>query len=145
MCKFSCLGKDCPNHCCGPYNGISSNLRPLGNVQMSEIILLSKDAEALEHAGYSHLICTDPDGKVRINTAPDGTCAALVDGRCSVYDYRPAICRAYPLYLDIYSGVCALTECKAVPEDMRLEDYPEALENLLDIYQHWIDQYRKML
>lgn len=143
MCKFHCLGKECPNHCCGSYDGISPNLKPLGNVQMSEIILLPKDVDALERAGYSHLICRDANGNTRIDTAPDGTCAALVDGKCSVYACRPAICRAYPLYLDMYSGVCALTECKAVPDDMRLEDCPEALENLLDIYQYWIDYYRK--
>ena len=145
MCSFQCLGKNCPNHCCGAYDGVSPNLRPLGDVQMSEIILLPKDVDALEHAGYSHLICKDANGIAKIDTAPDGTCAALADGKCSVYVYRPAICRAYPLYLDMFSGVCALTECKAVPNDMCSEDYPEMLENLLDIYQYWINHYRKKI
>ena len=145
MCKFRCLGKECPNHCCGAYEGISPNLRPLGDVQMSEIILLPKDVDALESNGYSDLIRRDDSGNARIDTAPDGTCAALVDGSCSVYACRPAICRAYPLYLDMFSGVCGLTECKAVTDDMRAEEHPEALESLLDIYQYWIDLYRKKL
>ena len=145
MCIFRCLGKECPSHCCGPYGGVCDNLRPLGSVRMSEIILLPKDTVALERAGYSHLIRRDASGITKIDTAPDGTCAALADGRCSVYAYRPAICRAYPLYLDMFSGVCTLTECKAVPDDICLEDYPEMLENLLEIYLHWIDFYRKKL
>ena len=144
MCAFNCLGKDCPNHCCGAYDGITSVLRPLGQVTMSEIILLPQDVRRLIDAGYAQLVREGEDGIARIDTAPDGTCAALVDGRCSVYEYRPAICRAYPLYIDMYSGVCALTECPAVPPDMRPEDYPEAMEALLDIYQYWIGRYRKL-
>ena len=143
MCKFRCMGEKCPNHCCGAYDGIAPDLRPLGNVKMSEIILLPKDVEALEQAGYASLIRREPNGICKISTAPDGTCAALEDGRCSIYEYRPAICKAYPLYLDMFAGVCALTECKAVGDDMRLEDHPEMLESLLDIYQFWIDHYRK--
>jgi len=112
---------------------------------MTEIILLPKDIDRLTQAGYSHLIRKYPNGMARLDTATDGTCVALIDGRCSVYSCRPAICRAYPLYLDMFSGVCALTECKAVPDDMQLDDYAEELENLLDIYQFWIDQYRKNL
>ena len=145
MGKFRCLGKDCPNHCCGAYDGFSPVLRPLGSVRMSEIILLPEDVKALQNAGYDHLIQWGQDGIAKILTAPDGTCAALQDGKCSVYAQRPAICRAYPLYMDMYSGVCALTECKAIPEEMPLEEYKEELRNLLNIYQYWIDFYKKKL
>ena len=143
MCNFICLGKECPNHCCGPYNGISPNLRSLSGVQMSEIILLPKDIDRIKNAGLSHLIQIKGNGVHTISTASDGTCIALKDGRCSIYDFRPAICRAYPLYLDMFSGVCVLTECPVVPKDIHLDDHSDALENLLDIYQYWINFYRK--
>ena len=142
MSEFCCWGKDCPNHCCGPYDGVSPNLRPLGSVKMSEIILLPKDVEALKEAGCHDIICRDDSGIDRIDTAPDGTCAALIDGKCSIYSCRPTICKAYPLYLDMFTGVCALTECCAVSDKMSLDEQPEMLESLLDIYQYWIDYYR---
>lgn len=145
MAGFHCLGKSCPNHCCGSYDGISPNLRPMGSVGMSEIILLPKDVEALKEAGHAHLIQENADGIARIRTAPDGTCAALVDGRCAVYTCRPAICKAYPFYLDMFAGVCVLTECPGVGEDLCVEDYPEAVKELLEIYQYWIEIYHKKL
>ena len=145
MGHFCCLGADCPNHCCGAYDGISSNLKPLGNVKMSEIILLPQDMEAMEKAGAGHFIQRNENGVAVMYTAPDGTCAALKDGRCSIYECRPAICKAYPLYLDMFSGVCALGECKAVTPDLQADDLGDALKYLLDIYQYWIDLYRQKL
>ena len=145
MSHFRCLGSDCPNHCCGPYSGISPLLRPLGHVKMSEIILLPQDAEALKAAGAERFIRQNENGVMIMDTSPDGTCAALKNGRCEVYDSRPAICKAYPLYLDMFAGVCALEECKAVSSDLRPEDLGDALRNLLDIYQYWIDFYRQKL
>lgn len=140
---FPCLGAACPNHCCGAYEGITPNLQSLGPVKFSEIILLPEDAENLRNANFGHLILVKEDGIARIKTAPDGTCAALVDGKCDVYDCRPAICRAYPLYLDMYVGVCALKECPGVTSQMTLENHPDALKSLLDVYQYWIDCYRQ--
>ena len=141
-CNFKCLGADCPNHCCGAYSGGAQALHPLGNIGFSEIILLPEDVKRLKSAGYEHLIRTGADGIFTIQTAQDGTCAALEEGRCKIYDARPAICRAYPLYLDMFVGVCVLKECKAVSNDLCIDDYNEALSNLLDIYQYWIDIYK---
>lgn len=142
-CNFSCLGKNCPNHCCGAYEGITPNLQALGNVSFTEIILLPKDVELLLKGGYKNLIKMKEQGIASITTGEDGTCAALHNGRCSIYEYRPSICRAYPLYLDMYVGACALKECPCVDEKVQIENHPEALENLLDVYQYWIDSYRK--
>lgn len=145
ICEFKCLGADCPNHCCGAYSGGSSALHPLGSIGFSEIILLPEDVERLKNAGYEHLIRTNSEGIATIHTASDGTCAALKDGRCNIYDARPAICRAYPLYLDMFTGACTLNECKAVPPDLQLCNCKEALYSLFDIYQFWIDYYRNKM
>ena len=106
-------------------------------------MLLPEDVKNLEAINCGYLIRTDTDGISTIQTAPDGTCAALDQGCCSVYEARPAICRAYPLYLDMFVGVCALTECKAVTPDIPLQSYSENLKSLLDIYQYWIDYYKQ--
>lgn len=117
-------------------------MQPLGNIDFSEIVLLPEDVNRLKEAGCEGLIRTNAEGIATILTAPDGTCAALKDGRCAIYDARPAICRAYPLYLDMFTGACTLNECKAVPSDLKLSDCKEALASLLDIYQYWICYYR---
>ena len=142
---FSCLMADCPSHCCKTYNGISPNLHPLGNVSMTEIVLLPTDVKRLQEAGCENLIVVGKDDISRIRTAPDGTCSALCDGVCSIYEHRPAICRAYPLYLDLYTGVCLLKECPAVPKNATVEDFPNELKNLLDIYNYWITRYSSIL
>ena len=108
----------------------------------SEINLLPDDFERLKSAHLEHLIVCKEDNIMRIRTEADGTCAALEDGKCTIYDNRPAICRAYPLYLDMYVGVCALKECSGVPANMGIKPDSEALRSLLDIYQYWIDYYR---
>ena len=140
---FNCLGAACPNHCCGAYNAVSPSLRTLGEVQPTEIVLLPKDVEQLEAAGLHDLIRRGNDGHWRIITESDGRCAALKNGECSIYESRPSICKAYPLYMDMYTGACVLKECPGAAENMRLEDFQEAMNSLLDVYQYWIDHYRK--
>ena len=140
---FHCLGADCPNHCCGAYAGFSPHLQNAGAVLFSEIILLPEDQERMRKAGFAHLIVQKSNGISCIRTAEDGTCAALCNGKCSVYDCRPSICRAYPLYLDMYTGVCVQKECPGVNQETIPEDLPENLNSLLKIYQFWIDRYTK--
>lgn len=143
--SFSSLGAACPNHCCGAYDGISPNLQPLGTVKFSEIILLPEDEQCLRNAHHDHLILVGEDGIARIRTAPDGTCAALENGVCAVYQNRPTICRAYPFYLDMYAGVCRLQECPGGISEMTPEDYPDMLKSMLDIYRFRISFYEQKL
>lgn len=137
--NFICLGKNCPKHCCGSFNGISDSLRPMCGIEFSEIILLPEDVRKLQEAGYNNLIKQASNGMMIINTDEDGTCGALKDGICQIYNVRPAICRAYPLYLDMFAGVCVATECKAIGENITVDQCEGALEALLKIYQYWID------
>lgn len=34
-------------------------------------------------------------GMIRLRRNPDGSCCYLVDNRCSIYGFRPLICREY--------------------------------------------------
>lgn len=144
-CNFKCKGVDCPNHCCGAYSGCKQMLSPLENMSFSEIILIPEDVKRLEDAGYKHLICTNEEGLPILYTAPDGTCMALQDGLCSIYDERPAICRAYPLYLDLFVGAGVLKECKAVSDNLKLQDFKDGLSSLLEIYKFWVYYYKNKI
>ena len=48
-------------------------------------------------------LATEAHGLVPVATA-DGTCSALADGRCSIYDRRPMICRLYGAAADLRCG-----------------------------------------
>lgn len=137
--KFHCLSERCPNHCCGPFSGISDNLRPMNGINFSEIILLPEDVQRIRSIGCADMIEEAPIGIMTLKTAEDGTCAALGNGRCKIYEARPEICRAYPLYLDMFAGVCAVTECKAFGKDITIDQCQGAAETLLKVYQYWID------
>ena len=142
---FKCLKNECPSHCCGDFMGISDRLISLSGLNFSEIILTQEDKERLEKASLSKLIVKRNDGLFTIKTSKGGTCAALFDGQCSIYELRPSICKAFPLYLDLYVGLCADKSC---PQSGVLKEYPEykeSLRSLIDIYSFWIEYYSKRL
>lgn len=142
--KFDCLGNDCKNHCCKSYSGMESKMRQLSGISFEKIILLPDDIAKIKDIGRTDLLADPPsNGIVTIKTAKDGTCAALVNGRCSIYNNRPAICHAYPLYLDMFTGVCVLNECEAAASVDYLSELKANLFSLMEIYRFWIDYYEK--
>lgn len=77
-------------------------------------------------AALTRLAHDDPRLRARVRAQADdprhGACALLVDGRCSVYDERPLICRSHglPVQRVADSGervveVCALNFTESVP------------------------------
>lgn len=143
--KFHCLGEDCPNSCCGSFCSVSNRLRPTGQISFQEIILLPRDREALVQAGREDLIVDKPNGISAIKTAKDGTCAVLKQGRCAVYQARPTICKCFPLYIDLYAGICIDESCPN-SGGLTLESFDaQTKDALLEIYAYWIEIYRKGL
>lgn len=143
--EFTCLGKKCPNHCCGDFKGFSDYLKSLSGISFTEIILTNKDKEILEEASLDHLIVDKGKGVCTIKTSPNGTCIALQEGECSIYENRPSICKAFPLYLDLYVGLCADKMCPSFIEREEISEYKESLKSMLDIYSFWIDYYSAYL
>lgn len=143
--NFKCLGKDCPNHCCGAFDGISNKLKELSNVKFSEIILLPEDVESIKKAGKEKYIVSEVNGVHKIKTQEDGTCLALEDGKCAIYEQRPSICKAFPLYIDMFAGLCYVNECSAFNPTSNTEEYKNALKSLLEIYKYWISYYEGMV
>ena len=140
--NFKCLGNTCPNHCCGSFNGISNRLTSISDVCYSDIILLPNDVENIRRIGREDLIAKAANGLSKLKTYEDGTCHALKDGRCLIYEARPAICKAFPLYLDMFAGISYINDCPAFSEKINQEFYDRSKNSLLDIYQFWIDFYK---
>ena len=140
---FSCLGQDCPTHCCSVYSGFDDRLAPSDGNLFSEIILTDDDVRKITDAGFSYLIRNSANNKHRvIDTDPDGICFALKDGRCSIYEVRPAICRAYPLYLDMFAGMTVQKECPGTKNCSQLVQDKKTVEALISVYEYWINHYR---
>jgi Fe-S-cluster containining protein len=54
---------------------------------------------------------------------PDGRCQALKDKKCSIYDDRPLVCRAYPVATDYpLKGITAMS-AKGLKRDIEKKDY----------------------
>ncbi len=157
--RFRCKGAACRHSCCGPFSGVSRKLASVDGRPFEEIILTEEDCRRLTEHGREDLIEEGYAPFVRkkyrkVALEADGTCKALVDGRCSVYDARPTLCRAFPFYFDLFAGLCVIRcdgcstgkrrakgkeTSDAAPE---AEAYASAIENARKMYEYWLDFYR---
>jgi len=143
--NFSCLVDDCPNSCCGPFAGFNNELESVDKRPFSEIILTDDDVDILFDQGYADLIEENigANGKhyYRMKLLPDGTCTALKNGRCSIHKINPTLCRAFPFYIDMFVGLCAI-KCPGFGEDWtsseELQVYFDATK---DMYNYWLQFY----
>jgi Fe-S-cluster containining protein len=125
---WTCLGTDCPNNCCGPFQGISYleniiDTSNLGNIVgedrefnidikndisiFAQIALLPEDVSRLQNAGLESVIIRRVDDERRmryfLKLEEDGGCSMLLqNGMCSIHEHRPTLCRAFPFYLDMF-------------------------------------------
>lgn len=144
--KFICKRENCEQQCCSSFEGFSQHLRPIESRFFSEIILTSVDIKALTDNGFSKYIYTKKDGNSYLKTTPTGICCAYTNGNCAINDFKPTICKAYPFYLDMFSGLCAIRNCPGISyQETAINDYKNELNSLLDIYEHWIKYYRTLI
>ncbi len=147
--NFCCRAEHCEHSCCGPFCGITNELHNIDKRPFDEIVLTEEDYENLYSHGYSDLIeegysqeMQKPYYKMALEA--DGTCKALVNGRCSIHDFNPTLCKAFPFYFDMFSGLCAI-ECEGFSEEYwtSLESCEPCFENARKMYEFWIRFYTK--
>lgn len=145
--NFCCKITNCNHNCCGPFSGISTELNNIDNRKFEEIVLTDEDRKLLCENGQSDLIeegfSTVMNKKYyKMALEADGTCKAFVDGKCSIHDINPTLCKAFPFYFDMFSGLCVIScdgfcnECSA-----DLKNYENNIEAAKKIYQFWLDFY----
>lgn len=139
--NWRCLGAECPNNCCGPFTGLQASLKPISNVSHSDIILLPEDMERLLKISRKDLV-KKQGSNCFLRVKQDGTCYALAQGRCTIYDSRPTLCRAYPFYIDLFTGVSIHTTCPGIGRGMTpLDEIRPYLKAAKTVYDFWL---RKM-
>lgn len=145
--NFRCKLDKCNRSCCGPFMGISSELHSADNRPFEEIVLTEEDCRNLIDSGYENLI---EEGfsplankeYYKIALKEDGTCKAWVNGRCSIHAISPTLCKAFPFYFDMFSGLCAIG-CEGFSEDCQVElaDVAGFIESAKKMYRFWLDFY----
>ncbi|MFY9619759.1 MAG: YkgJ family cysteine cluster protein [Pyrinomonadaceae bacterium] len=142
--NFVCLQQECPESCCGPFGGVQRGIESIEGRSFSEIILTAEDSGRLLAAGESYLIEMVEEGKYRMKLLEDGTCSALEDGKCSIHRLKPTVCRAFPFYVDMFVGVCAVTTCPGFGAGWTdIEDLTQEIEASGEMYQFWLDSIKR--
>ena len=147
--NFRCKTCTCQHSCCGPFAGISAELTNIDGRPFDEIVLTPEDFDALVKNGYAHLIekgVSKVNGRTyyKMALAEDGTCKAFKDGKCSIYKVSPTLCKAFPFYFDMFSGLCAI-DCEGFSEDnwVPIEEFEPYFDYAKKMYQFWLDFYCK--
>ena len=145
--NFCCRMQHCTHSCCGPFAGITGELNNIDRRPFDEIVLTGEDYDLLYANGYADLIEEgySPEMKKRyykMALEEDGTCKAFVDGKCLIHEISPSLCKAFPFYFDMFSGLCAIA-CEGFGDDhwTDLSQYKSNFEYARKMYEFWMDFY----
>lgn len=145
--NFCCKMNNCQHTCCGPFAGISNELTSIDGRPFDEIVLTEEDRKDLIEHGYSHFVeegVSAVNGKkyYKMALSEDGTCKAFKDGKCSIHENSPTLCKAFPFYFDMFAGLCAI-DCDGFSEDVFVDIsiVQPMIDRAKKMYQFWIDFY----
>lgn len=145
--NFCCKMHDCQNSCCGPFAGVADELNNIDNRPFDEIVLTPEDYQRLYENGYADLIEEGYSEEMKksyykMALEEDGTCKAFVNGKCSIHEFSPTLCKAFPFYFDMFSGLCAIG-CEGFSDKYwtDVENYRPYFENARKMYEYWLDFY----
>ena len=142
---FFCQKQNCAASCCGAFDGVSDRIVPVGGRKFKEIVLTSSDLERIRGSRYEDFIYIAEDGLGRVKTADDGVCLAYESGQCLINEMKPTICQCFPLYLDVFIGLCAIKDCPSVTDGLTIKSYAKEIEHFLEMCEFWISHYRQEL
>lgn len=147
--NFCCKMNYCTNSCCGPFHGITSHITNIEQRPFDEIVLTEEDYKILYQSGFADIIEDGYSEQMqksykRMTLKNDGTCKAFVDGRCCINEIKPTLCRAFPFYFDMFSGLCAIA-CEGFSDEYwaGLSTYNHCFEAARKMYEFWINFYTK--
>lgn len=145
--NFSCKMHHCQHSCCGPFSGITNELSNIDHRPFDEIVLTREDYELLYSNGYAELIEEGFSEEMqrtyyKMALEEDGTCKAFVDGKCSIHEISPTLCKAFPFYFDMFSGLCAIS-CEGFSDEhwTDFDNYKSNFEAAKKMYEFWLDFY----
>ena len=142
---FQCQQTLCANSCCGAYNGFSDRLFSVDGRKFKDIVLTPEDTQRLLSTCYCQYVFVAEDGLGRMKTDDAGVCSAWKNGKCLVHDFKPTVCRCYPLCLDVLIGLCAYNDCPSAKKEYNIINYSNQIESLVKMYEFWISYYKGII
>lgn len=145
--NFRCKAEHCQHSCCGPFAGISKELCSIDNRPFDEIVLTDEDYRTICEKGLENLV-EEAYSEVAKRTyykmalEQDGTCKAWKNGKCSIHDFSPTLCKAFPFYFDMFAGLCAI-ECEGFSDEAwsDLDEYKDYIDYAKKMYHFWMNFY----
>ena len=130
-----CLGEKCPNHCCSnKFKGLSQALINEDDSKFVQIQLDDEEVKRIIDKGRKDLI-ESKDGNYFLKLNDDFSCSALSNGKCSIYDIRPDVCKLYPYYFDPFCGLCIDKNCPGYFDlNIPQNDMYNLLNNRINLY-----------
>jgi Fe-S-cluster containining protein len=140
--NYTCLMDECLKSCCGPFGGVQKGIDSIYGTEFSEIVLTYEDSSKIISDGFAYLIELMDNEVYRMKLEKDGSCCAFVDGRCSIHSIKPSICRAFPFYIDMFVGLCAVSgSCPGIGAGwLDLEEINPEIEAARNMYSFWISR-----
>lgn len=145
--NFRCKMNDCAHSCCGPFSAITDNLNSVEGRPFDEIVLTEQDYKNIYRAGFGDLIEEAKSEAMnksyhKMALFPDGTCKAFVDGKCIIQSVKPTLCKAFPFYFDMFSGLCAIN-CEGFDDQnsIPVSSLSSCFEAARKMYEFWIEFY----
>lgn len=143
--QFRCHSEKCTKSCCAEFDGISPFLTSAEGRSFTQIPLTPDDYSKIVEAGFIEYTVTTQDGNNFIRTEQNGTCKAWINGTCALYSVRPTVCKAFPLYIDMFSGLCVITDCDGVEYSPNSnKEWTSELEAAIKMYKYWISYYEQI-
>jgi Fe-S-cluster containining protein len=143
--KFRCKKKECDISCCGKFSGITDKIVPIGQREFNEIILTNNDLQVLLQSKYSDYVYISYDGLGRVKTDSNGKCRAFSNDQCEINEFKPTICKCFPLYLDLFIGLCTIKSCPSTMEGLLENDYKSEIKSFIEMCEFWIGYYKERL
>jgi Fe-S-cluster containining protein len=133
--NWICLKENCPENCCGYFRDRLPNYKSIKGIQHDEILILPKEISSLSN---KHII--KKKGNHYLKLKKNRSCPFFANGKCNQFDIRPSVCRAYPFYIDLFTGLNIDITCPGIRGGWtRIETIKPALMSLIRCYKKHIE------
>lgn len=107
--NWICLKENCPENCCGYFRDRLPNYLSIKGIKHDEILILPK-----EISGILNKYIVKKKGNHYLKLKKNRFCPIFANGKCNQFDIRPSVCRAYPFYIDLFTGLNIDITCPSI-------------------------------
>lgn len=112
---------NCSKNCCGHnFVGLANAFKQSNSDLFNQILLSEEEVEDIvKNFGDEYIEYIDNMPFMALNK--DRSCKAFKDGKCSIYNSRPDVCKLYPYYFDPFGGIFVDKNCTCFEDDEAID------------------------